>query len=58
MHSLSVTASGEPAMSHRLLTATLLAALLGLAGCGGNYKSSDDDYRPLGDPHAEQQRDD
>jgi outer membrane lipopolysaccharide assembly protein LptE/RlpB len=45
-------------MSHRLLTATLLAALLGLAGCGGNYKSSDDDYRPLGDPHAEQQRDD
>ena len=54
----SVTVSGEPAMSHRLLTATLLAALLGLAGCGGNYKSSDDDYRPLGDPHAEQQRDD
>lgn len=58
MNSLSVTASGEPAMSHRLLTATLLAALLGLAGCNGNYKSSDDEYRPLGDPHAQQQRDD
>ena len=37
---------------------TLLAALLGLAGCNGNYKSSDDEYRPLGDPHAQQQRDD
>lgn len=52
------SASGESAMSHRLLTATLLAALLGLAGCGGNYKSSDDEYRPLGDQHAEQQRED
>ena len=37
---------------------TLLAALLGLTGCNGNYKSSDDEYRPLGDPHAQQQRDD
>lgn len=36
------------------LTAALLAALLGLSGCNGNYKSSDDDYRPLGDPQAEQ----
>jgi len=43
-------------MSHRLLTATLLAALLGVAGCNGNYKSSDDDYRPLGDPHAAHKR--
>ncbi|HSC84389.1 MAG TPA: type VI secretion protein [Pseudomonas sp.] len=41
-------------MSH-LLTISLLAVLLGLAGCSGNYKSSDDDYRPLGDPQAEQQ---
>lgn len=43
-------------MFHRLLSASLLAALLGLAGCTGNYKSSDDDYRPLGDPHAEPPR--
>ena len=56
MNSLSVTVRGEPAMSHRLLTATLLAALLGVAGCNGNYKSSDDDYRPLGDPHAAHKR--
>lgn len=49
-----ITACGEPEMSHRLLTTTLLAALLCLSGCAGNYKSSDDDYRPLGDPHAEQ----
>lgn len=53
----SVTVRGEPAMSHRLLTLTLLAALLGLAGCNGNYKSSDDEYRPLGDSQV-QQRDD
>jgi hypothetical protein len=43
----------ETAM-YRLLTTTLLAALLCLSGCAGNYKSSDDDYRPLGDPQAEQ----
>ncbi|MBB2494254.1 type VI secretion protein [Aquipseudomonas ullengensis] len=40
-------------MSH-LVTLGLLAILLGVSGCAGNYKSSDDDYRPLGDPQAEQ----
>ncbi|WP_068828708.1 type VI secretion protein [Pseudomonas sp. BMS12] len=44
-------------MSHRLLTVTLLAALLSLAGCGGNYKSSDGDYRPLGDSQDERRAD-
>lgn len=55
MHTHSLIATrGERPMSH-LLTISLLAVLLGLAGCSGNYKSSDDDYRPLGDPQAEQQ---
>nr|WP_314874001.1 type VI secretion protein [uncultured Pseudomonas sp.] len=26
--------------------------LLGLAGCNGNYKFSDDQYRPLGEPQV------
>ncbi|WP_447592153.1 type VI secretion protein [Aquipseudomonas campi] len=30
----------------------LLTALIALAGCTGNYKFNDDQYRPLGDPHA------
>jgi hypothetical protein len=30
-----------------------LFLLLALAGCSGNYKSSDKDYRPLGKPAAE-----
>ncbi|GBL59591.1 hypothetical protein SAMN05216577_1539 [Pseudomonas citronellolis] len=29
-----------------------LAVLLGLAGCSGNYKFNDKDYRPLGDPQT------
>lgn len=29
-----------------------LAVLSGLAGCSGNYKFNDGDYRPLGDPQA------
>lgn len=29
-----------------------LAVLCGLAGCSGNYKFNDGDYRPLGDPQA------
>ena len=34
-------------------TVTLLAlALLALTGCTGNYKFSDDQYRPLGEPQA------
>nr|WP_275973339.1 type VI secretion protein [Pseudomonas marianensis] len=34
----------------------LLAASLALAGCSGNYKFNDDDYRPLGDPQASTRR--
>ncbi|MCQ4326863.1 type VI secretion protein [Pseudomonas stutzeri] len=30
----------------------LLVLALALAGCTGNYKFSDDQYRPLGDPQA------
>ncbi|WP_434608561.1 type VI secretion protein [Pseudomonas sp. D2-30] len=26
--------------------------LLGLGGCSGNFKFTDRDYRPLGDPQA------
>lgn len=34
-----------------LITAGLVL-LLGLAGCNGNYKFNDDQYRPLGEPHV------
>ncbi|WP_025166589.1 hypothetical protein [Pseudomonas taeanensis] len=37
----------------RYYPAALLALALCLTGCSGNYKFSDDDYRPLGDPQAE-----
>ncbi|MBO3277356.1 type VI secretion protein [Pseudomonas schmalbachii] len=30
----------------------ILAALLGLCGCSGNYKFDDNEYRPLGDPQV------
>lgn len=36
----------------RYCALVLLAASLALAGCSGNYKFNDDDYRPLGDPQA------
>ena len=38
-----------------LLAVALVAPALALvlAGCTGNYKFSDDQYRPLGDPQAE-----
>ncbi|MBF8781406.1 type VI secretion protein [Pseudomonas fulva] len=32
--------------------AWLLALSLGLGGCSGNYKFSDDQFRPLGEPQA------
>jgi len=35
-----------------LHTFALLALALCLTGCTGNYKFSDDDYRPLGEPQA------
>ncbi|WP_374761337.1 type VI secretion protein [Pseudomonas sp. sp1636] len=34
--------------------AALLALALALTGCTGNYKFSDDQYRPLGEPQAAQ----
>lgn len=37
-------------MLKQLFSAALLA--LALAGCSSNYKYSDADYRPLGDPEA------
>ncbi len=40
-------------MKYRYRPTALLALALCLAGCSGNYKFSDDDYRPLGDPHVE-----
>ena len=40
-------------MPSRLYPAALLALALCLAGCSGNYKFSDDDYRPLGEPPME-----
>ena len=40
-------------MLHRYRAAALLALAIVLAGCSGNYKFSDDQYRPLGDPQAE-----
>jgi hypothetical protein len=32
--------------------ALALLAALALTGCTGNYKYSDDEYRPLGEPQA------
>lgn len=34
----------------------LLAVTLWLTGCGANYKFSDGDYRPLGEPTATERR--
>lgn len=31
---------------------SLLIAMLAISGCTGNYKYSDDEYRPLGEPTA------
>ncbi|WXL25707.1 type VI secretion protein [Ectopseudomonas mendocina] len=33
-------------------TLPLLALAILLAGCSGNYKFNDDEYRPLGDPQV------
>lgn len=45
---------GDSLMPVRHWPAVLLAlaVLCGLAGCSGNYKFNDGDYRPLGDPQA------
>lgn len=41
-----------PMPSRLWLIALVLLALLGLAGCNGNYKFNDDQYRPLGEPQV------
>ncbi|MNH46709.1 hypothetical protein D3C79_1096080 [compost metagenome] len=41
-----------PLPSRLGLIAAVLLALLGLAGCNGNYKFNDDQYRPLGEPQV------
>lgn len=38
---------------HLIHTSIALALALCLAGCSGNYKFDDDQYRPLGDPQVE-----
>ncbi|SDR94212.1 hypothetical protein SAMN05216221_0708 [Pseudomonas oryzae] len=50
---LPLSTERAPAMLDRLYPAALLALALCLAGCSGNYKFSDDDYRPLGEPPME-----
>ncbi|QFT20039.1 hypothetical protein FIV02_00465 [Pseudomonas sp. THAF187a] len=50
---LSTYLLGAHSMLHRYRAAALLALAIVLAGCSGNYKFSDDQYRPLGDPQAE-----
>ncbi|MGE8499917.1 MAG: type VI secretion protein [Pseudomonas sp.] len=39
-------------MFDRYWFAGLLALVIALSGCSGNYTFSDDEYRPLGDPQA------
>lgn len=39
-------------MLKRFYPTALLALALCLTACSGNYKFSDDEYRPLGEPHA------
>ncbi len=50
---LLLSTGRAPAMLHRLYSAALLALALCLAGCSGDYKFSDDDYRPLGEAPIE-----
>ena len=38
---------------YRITVLSLLALAVLLSACTGNYKFSDDDYRPLSDPQAE-----
>ena len=40
-------------MLKHLWPTTLLTLALSLSACTGNYKFSDDEYRPLGDPQAQ-----
>lgn len=40
-------------MLKHLWPTTLLTLVLSLSACTSNYKFSDDEYRPLGDPQAQ-----
>ncbi|SFI09593.1 hypothetical protein SAMN05216206_1417 [Pseudomonas guineae] len=44
---------GASLMFQHYLPTALLALALCLSACTGNYKFSDDEYRPLGDPQAQ-----
>lgn len=39
-------------MLKRFFAFALIVTAFALAGCSGNYKFNDADYRPLGDPQA------
>nr|WP_204216737.1 type VI secretion protein [Pseudomonas saudimassiliensis] len=45
-----------PPSRRRLASWLVLTTALWLTGCGANYKLSDGDYRPLGDPTAAERR--
>ena len=55
MFGFSVSTLAQPSRRPRR-SLLLLAMTLCLAGCGANYKLSDGDYRPLGDPTAAERR--
>ena len=50
---LQTVDKGEYRVKKRYWSIPLLTLFLCLAGCSGNYKFSDDDYRPLGEPPME-----
>lgn len=49
-HSSSTPTEHRHPMFKRYYPAALLALTLCLGACSGNYKYSDADYRPLGEP--------
>lgn len=55
MFGFSISTLAQPSRRRRR-SLLLLAMALCLAGCGANYKLSDGDYRPLGDPTAAERR--
>lgn len=55
MRGSSVSTPVPPSRRH-LASWILLTTALWLTGCGANYKLSDGDYRPLGDPTAAERR--
>lgn len=55
MFGSAISTLAQPSRRHRR-SLMLLAVTLWLTGCGANYKFSDGDYRPLGDPTAAERR--